>query len=104
MKRPEDLEHLIDELRSEQIDSELQTLAATCAKVYMDPDDDDPSNFKLSGEECQLIFSSVSTVDRFLEAIGDTSDASLTLTELDMEPVPEVLTHLERYFATVDQL
>ena len=102
MKRPEDLEYLLEELRSESPGGDVHTLATTCANVYFDPEDDDPSNIRLTESECRHVFANVDTASRFVEALSDVSEASLTI--VDLEPSSDVVAYLETCFSTVDLL
>jgi hypothetical protein len=98
MKKPETLINLLQELDGEDIDSSVEILKTSEAIIY--PNDVDIDGIKLTGRECRILFANISTVERFIEALG-MPKASLALFDLCLSS--EVLEELERNFAAIDE-
>ena len=102
MKKPEAIIQLLEDLHSEVINSSVETIAESKAVVYLDDEAATAEDgIRLSRQECLLLFSTVRSVDRFMEALGDPGEASIALFELGL--TPEVLDRLERRFIAVDE-
>lgn len=102
MKKPEALEQLLEELGTEKIESTVDTVRESKAVVYMNDDAASiEDGIKLSRQDCLLLFASVSTVERFFEALGDLDDASIALFDIIM--ANSVLDLLEKHFVAVDE-
>jgi hypothetical protein len=90
---------LLEELRDELVDLTLETTEESKATVYLNDAED--NSIELSAQECTLLLSSESTVERFHEALGSPSTASITLCEIN--PDGGVLDALEKHFSAVDE-
>ena len=104
MKKPEALVQLLEELRSENIQSQVEVVGESKAIIYLSDDaanDDDNSGITLNAEDCRLIFSSYSTIDRLMEALSEPSGATLAL--FDVTLPGRTLDILERRFNAVDE-
>lgn len=102
MKKPEALVQLIEELRGENPESQVETIRESKAVLY--PNDDaasDDNGISLSGEDCRLLFANEVTIERLFEALNDTDDASLAL--FDITVPGEILDILEQRFVAVDE-
>lgn len=101
MKRPETINHLLEELREEGFHSTVATTPRSKAVVYLNPDD--RKGMELTSDECALVFHSQDTVERFVDAIEqDLDEASLELYDLTIES--ELITLLETLFSAVDEM
>jgi hypothetical protein len=102
MKKSEAIIQLIEDLRAEINDSTVDATRESKAVVYMNEEDAVHDNgIIISYLECKMIFSSTSTLERFLEALGDTEEASITLFDLGIPS--EVVDLLEQRFVAVDE-
>lgn len=102
MKKPVALSALLEELQGEHIRSEVEVFKTSKAILYTNEEaarDDD--GIELNAKECQLLFANPSTVERFIESLHDTQDASITLFEVTIPG--SILELLERGFAAVDE-
>jgi len=102
MKKPEALVQLIEELRGENIDSQVETIRESKAVLY--PTEDSANNddgITLTGEECRLVFAKSNTIERLLEALNDPADATLAL--FDVSLPGHILDVLERRFTAIDE-
>lgn len=102
MKKPEALIALLDELKQENISSEVALSKTSEALVYLTEeafDEEDP--VRLSGEECQLVFHTEDTVERLLEALDYPTEATLCLVDLNLGHT--IVDLLERKFVAVDE-
>jgi hypothetical protein len=102
MKKPEALEQLLEELGTEKIESTVETVRESKAVVYMnDEAASSEDGIRLSKQDCMLLFASISTINRFFEALGDVDEASITLFDIMMPN--DVLDSLETHFVAVDE-
>lgn len=102
MKKPEALVQLIEELRGESIDSQVETIRESKAMLY--PSDEaasDDDGITLTGEDCRLVFANANTIERLFEAINEPTDATLAL--FDVTLPGHTLDILERRFTAVDE-
>lgn len=102
MKKPEALVQLIEELRGESVDSQVETIRESKAVLY--PNDEaasDDNGITLTGEDCRLLFANEVTIERLFEALADPPDASLAL--FDVTIPGQILDVLERRFTAVDE-
>jgi hypothetical protein len=104
MKRPADLNQLLEELEAEIGESSVEadkTSKAIIHTEYEGDDDDEDKGIPLTGKECKLLFHSEATVDQLYEALGRPSEGTVTLYNLVLED--EVIIALERTFTAVDE-
>ena len=102
MKKPETLVQLLEDLRGENIESQVETVRESKAVLY--PTEDAATRedgIALTGEECRLIFANANTIERMLEALGDPADATLALFDVTMPGY--ILDILERRLTAVDE-
>ena len=102
MKKPDALNQLLEELQEEGIRSEVDVRGTSKTLLYLNDEAatrEDP--IELSGAESALLFASDKTVARFVEALEDTEEASLVLTDVTLPD--EMLELLERNFISVDE-
>lgn len=102
MNKPEALIQLIEELRSENVDSQVETIRDSKAAVYIDEaancNDD---GIILNGEECRLLFANENNIERLIEAISEPECATLAL--FDVTLPSHIIDKLERRFTAVDE-
>jgi uncharacterized Zn finger protein len=102
MKKSEALIQLIEDLRAENNDSTVDTTRESKAIVYMNEEDAvRDKGITINDLECKLFFANTSSLERFLEALGDTEEASITLFDLGLPS--EVVDLLEKRFVAVDE-
>jgi hypothetical protein len=105
MKKPEALVQLLEELRGEITDSSVEVLLESQAIVYLRDDSEDKEKeddgIALTAEECRLLFSKPSIIDRLMEALGDPRGASLALFDITLPGA--MLDVLEQRFVAVDE-
>lgn len=102
MKKSEALNQLIEDLRAEYNNSTVDTTRESKAIVYMNEEEAVCDNgIEINDLECKLVFDSTSSFKRFLEALGDTEEASITLFDLGLPS--EVVDLLEQRFVAVDE-
>lgn len=102
MKKPNALSQLIEDLQSEGIPTDVEVTKTSKAILY--PDDEAAGRddgIELTAHECRLLFANPSTVERLVDALEDSENASLAL--FDVELSGEVLEELERNFVAVDE-
>lgn len=100
MKKSPAVTELIDELKSEHVQSDVETCSSSAVLIYVDADsleNDDPIRF--NANDCRLLLASTSTVDRLVEALNS-EDASIVLQDIDLPS--EIIDALERNFLAVD--
>lgn len=102
MKKPEALIQLIEELRGESVDSQVETIRESKAVLYLnDEAASDDDGITLTAEECRLVFGNEGTIERLFEALADPPDATLAL--FDVTIPGQLLDILERRFNAVDE-
>lgn len=100
MKKPASLIQLLEDLRDEHIESDVEILKTSEAIIYPEDDADDESGIKLTGADCRLLFASPSTVERLIESLDD---AKATVSLFDLNLSADVQEALERSFRAVDE-
>lgn len=102
MKQPETLTQLLEDMRGESIDSQVETTDESKAVIYLDEDANiDEDGITLSREECRHVFASEGAIERLFEAINDPPEATLAL--FDVIVPGQILDILERRFIAVDE-
>lgn len=102
MKKPEALVQLIEELRGENVDSQVETVRESKAVLYPSIEAaDDENGINLSGEDCRLLFADENTIERMFEALGDPEGASLAVFDLTIPG--RILDILEQRFDAIDE-
>lgn len=97
MKKPEELEELLDNLKLSKRHSSVELGEDTPhAVVYIRE-----KTLQLSGAECLLLLDTPTTVKQLVDAL---SARELSLEFHDMLLTDEVLTALEEHFSTVDEI
>jgi hypothetical protein len=102
MKKPNTLTQLLEELHGEAIVSAVDTAKESKVIVYINEraaDEDD--GIIINRSDSELVLANASIIERFYEALGSPSDASIVLVEL-IVPEPS-LDALEKHFAAVDE-
>ena len=101
MKKPAALVQLLEDLQSESIRSDVETIKTSKAVIY--PTDDaaeEEDGIELNARECALLFASSATVERLIDAL-EAPEATLAL--FDVTLAEPVLEELERSFVAVDE-
>lgn len=102
MKKPDALLTLLEELKNEDLASDLRPVKTAEALIYVTDDAvDEEDPIKLNHEECALVFANQDTVERLLEALEYPKDATLTLVDLNLDS--PIIDYLERRFVAVDE-
>lgn len=102
MKKPDALIQLVEELRSERLESQAETDHDSKAIVFLDDEAaNDDNGIEITSEECRLLFASRDTIERLFEALGDPKNASLALFDVNLSG--RILDKLEQRFIAVDE-
>ena len=101
MKKPNALVQLLEELQSEHIHSDVETVQSSKAIIYLtDEAAEAEDGIELNGKDCSRLFANASTVERLLDVI-ETDEASVAL--FDVNIPGHVLELLERNFVAIDE-
>ena len=102
MKKPEALVSLLEELRNEEISSDITPLKTSKVILYIDPEaTDEEDGISLSGDEAKLLFASTDTTERLLDALDNPDDASICFFDLPLSHA--IMDFVERKFIAVDE-
>jgi hypothetical protein len=97
MKKSAELIELIETLKEDGVPDTVVTEDSSKAVVHRGR-----QQIEFDGEECKLLFSSVKSVNSFIEAIDPVTNANLELFNLELPD--DVQATLEKRFSTVDEL
>jgi hypothetical protein len=102
MKKPEALLVLLEELQNEAVASDIVPLATSKVVIYTDPEaTDEEDGIVLTGDQSKLVFASVDTVERLLDALDEPDEASICFFDLSLPAA--VMDVVERRFVAVDE-
>ncbi len=100
MKKPVDVEHLIEELSTHKVPSTV--IAHEGAKMVVIVEDDGEKRYEFEQHECELVLNSVDNVEKLVEALNYPTEAYVELHSLEIEE--DVRNTLESKFSTVDEM
>lgn len=100
MKRQPELTQLLAELREENPAPAIGV--SEDGKMTVLLQSDQATRHIFSPDECRLLLSSPSAVDRLHDALGAPEDGHVELYAIEVEP--DILGQLEECFATVDEI
>jgi hypothetical protein len=101
MKKPSDLEQLIEELENEIVESSVSAETKAKAVIHLE-NGDDGHGISLDKRECELLLHSQDTVNQLYEALGCPDEVTISLFNLTLDD--DVISALERTFTAVDEL
>lgn len=102
MQKSNALLSLLESLREEDIQSEVEVHTGSKALLHIDEDAASDSNaIVLDADDCLLLFADTATAEQFLDVLPEAQDASITL--FDVVVPGAVLELLERSMAAVDE-
>jgi len=102
MKKPSALNQLLEEMQGEGIHSDVDVVKTSKAVLYLsDEAAENEDGVELTGRECALLFANLTTVERFIDALEDADNASISLFDVGLSGA--VLEELERNFVAVDE-
>ncbi len=99
MDKPQPLSQLLEDLRAEGVETNVETAKHSYAKIYLSAGADP---ITLNKEECELLLASADTVRQLAEALGEPKDAAIEFHLVGVDD--EVQDALERTFAAVDEV
>ncbi len=97
--RSVEIEQLIEDLQAEKPHSAVQVQPQSKMVVVIE---DTNARHVFEAEECRLLLSSRSTVERIFEALDYPDDVFIELHDLVIDP--EIMAELESYASTVDEM
>jgi len=102
MNKPEALVQLLEELRSENVDSQVEVIHDSKAVIYLDEESNiNDDGITIDGEECRLLFANETNIERLVDAISEPEFATIAL--FDVTLPGHLIDKLERKFAAVDE-
>lgn len=100
MKRPPDLINLLAELADEKPSPAHGV--TNDGKMIIVVEADESLRYPFTAQECRLLLSSTSSVERLHEALGCPDESHVELFDIELDH--DVLEKLEEYFTTVDEV
>lgn len=102
MRKPKDLTELIEELETENIQSDVRVTPESEAIIYLSYEDADKDDgIRLTPSDCKLLFSSKKVVQRLIEALPAPDEAQLILRNVELST--SALDACETEFISVDE-
>jgi hypothetical protein len=99
MKRPAELQQLIEDLKAEKPGTGVVAQADSKLVVVVE---DTEARFEFTADEAKLLLSSRDSIERLFEALDFPSETLVELQNLTIDE--EVMGELEAYASTVDEL
>lgn len=99
MSRPAELEQLLEDLRTERPVSNVAVQPESKMVIVVDETE---ARYEFDGDEAKLLLSSTESVGRLFEAINYPEETFFELHALTVDP--DVMTELESFAATVDEM
>jgi hypothetical protein len=99
MTHPAELKQLLEDLRAEDPPSDIIAPDGTFMVIVLEPPD---KRVELDAESARLVLASSDTVERLFEALDYPEDCFIELHGFTVDA--SVMSYLERYCSTVDEL
>jgi hypothetical protein len=98
--RPPELDQLINDLREEK--PRGNTFVQPQSKLIVVIDDDAKARYVFDADECRLLLADPDSASRLFEALDYPEETFIELHDLAVDP--EVMSELEKFASTVDEI